>query len=198
MAETGRRADISDQLWEEYNRIRQEKGEMAAKQFLDEEREFTVWHGTRRKETPKELKKYGFCSYTAPKADKWLEDEARKAVKSSKLTFNGESIAKRVNELKRAVREPGRQVFSVTAIEEDVPSWADRNPEFMYDLLTHRLPREEWQAILREKFGRKVKVTLKLKLPVRQVLGVPQDIHTGIRCFSPDQIIDVTLIGEEE
>lgn len=194
MSITGRRVAISEQLWEEYKHIREAKGEMAARQFLDEEREFIVWHGTRRKESPEELKKYGFCTYTTPEADKWLEEEAEKAGKSSKLTFNGESIARRVNELKRLVREPGRQVFSATAIEEDVPGWADRNPEFMYDLLTHRLPKEEWEAILREKFGPRLKVTVKLKLPVRQVLGVPQDIHTEIRCFSPEQIVDVTPI----
>jgi len=164
---------------------------LAAKSFLDEEREFIVYHGTRRKEPIEHLKKYGFCSYNLAQAEEWLEQEMEKAIKSGQLLFNGKRIRERVEELKRMVREPGRMLFSVTAIEEDVPGWADRNPEFIYDLLAGRLPKEKVREFLREKFGPPLKVILKLKLPVRKVMGIPQDIHTDLYCFTPEQIIDI-------
>jgi len=182
---------IYELLWEEYRRIRTEEGELAAKRFLDEERAFIVWHGTRRKESPQYLRAYGFCSYTLEQADLWIDEATRRA---RELTVT--ITQKRVAYVKDMIRDPGRMLFSVTAIEEAVHGWADRNPEFIYDLLWVRLPETKWRRILRDMFGPPMKVTLLLNLPVRQVMGGPQDIHTGLHCFRPEEILDVEILPE--
>jgi len=176
-----------------------------AQEFLDQEVTATVWHGTRRKESIEQLKRDGFCSYTEEQAVNWLAEASEKLAEETKV---GPRTAKYMGRIKtrvlHEVLQPYRGKFSVTGIEEaacgEYPTrldsgWASRNPEFMWDFLHARTitvtrGKEITDEILTEMFDDPMKVKLRIKVKLRQLLG-PQDIHLEQRCFRPEEIVSI-------
>ena len=174
-----------------------------AQQFLDQEVTATVWHGTRRKESIEELKRKGFCTYTDEQAVEWLGEAIRNLEERKKVgPIISKQLARRQANILHETRQPYRHKFSVTGIEEaacgeDRPEnlmsgWADRNPEFIWDMLWSpwRVKPKVVDEILDEKFGEPTKVKLKVKVQLRQLLS-PQDIHLEQRCFMPEEIVSI-------
>lgn len=185
--------------------------EVMRRTFLDEIVTATVWHGTRRREPIADLKRYGFCSYTYQQAVRWLDEAHRRLVGKTKA---GPRTTKHLEKWKQSrltgVKDPHRGQFSVTAIEEDacgesphdvftgkpdsaslLSGWADRNPEFVYDYLMMRATPQQLDQILTEMFGKPLKVKLRVRMRVRQLMN-PQDIHIPQRCFKPSEILEIT------
>lgn len=179
--------------------------------FLDEIVTATVFHGTRRRESIEELKRNGFCSYTYEQAVRWLDEAHRRLTGKIKA---GPRTTKQLEEWKKSkliwTRDPHRGQFSVTAIEEDacgesphdpftgkpdsaslLSGWADRNPEFVYDYLMMKATPRQLDQILTEMFGKPIKVKLRVRMRVRQLMN-PQDIHIPQRCFKPHEIVEIT------
>jgi hypothetical protein len=195
--------ELMDRLLDLYEKIEETHGRDTAQKFLDQEVVATLWHGTRRKEPIEHLRQYGFCTYTDEQAVAWLAEAYRQLREKTRWGPRISTwMAKKQANILYETRESHRHKFSVTGIEsaacgEDEPEnlmsgWADRNPEFIWDMLwaPWRVKREVVDEILTDMFGRPIKVTLRLKVEARQLLG-PQDIHLEQRCFSPQEIISI-------
>jgi len=200
--------ELTEKIWETVDEIQGKREPFAplkkeAQEFLDQEVIANVWHGTRRKESIEELKKSGFCTYTDEQAVQWLGEAIENLAKKTKVgPIISKQLARRQANILYETRQPYRHKFSVTGIEEaacgeDQPEnlmsgWAARNPEFVWDMLwaPWRVKPEVVDGILTEKFGEPIKVKLRVKVKVRQLLG-PQDIHLEQRCFRPEEIISI-------
>jgi len=192
--------ELEEKLWNIYEEIETTRGKQSAQEFLDQEVVANLWHGTRRKESIEELKKHGFCTYTDEQAlAEALQKLDEKTKVGPRITLQ---LQKRRAIILYEIRQPHRCRFSVTGIEkaacgEDEPEnlmsgWANRNPEFIWDMLWSpwRVKPKVVDEILTEMFGEPLKVKLRLKVKVRQLLG-PQDIHLEQRCFKPEEIISI-------
>lgn len=169
----------------------------------------TVWHGTRRREPIEQLKREGFCTYTEEQAARWLQEVHRRLCERTKV---GPRVCKSLDRTRAMIlantSQSYRRYFSVTAIEDSacgegfnpftgkpdsdnlMSGWGHRNPEFVYDYLQWRANPLTTDQVLTEMFGRPLKVTLRLRLPI-ELLYSPQDMHTKIRCFKPEEIISI-------
>jgi hypothetical protein len=198
--------DLAKAIWDMWKTYPED----VRREFLEQTVTATVWHGTRRREPIEDLKKYGFCSYTQEQALRWLNEAHRRLVEKTKA---GPRVTKHLEKWKEMIHskvlEPSRGYFSVTGIEETacgeapcpftgrpgqenlLSGWADRNPEFVYDYLYIRATPQELDKFLTEMFGKPLKVKLRIKLQLEQLLN-PTDIHTKQRCFKPEEIIDIT------
>lgn len=198
MADSGLRGNaLSDAIWA----ITKDMPDEERQRYLNTEVTATLWHGTRRKEPIEQLKREGFCSYTKEQAEQWMA-EAKQRLCEKKKAKAGGLICKSLDRAQKMIGSfidtPYRGKFSVTGIEGDAcgepetldSGWADRNPEFMNDLLMYQAPAQMTTQILEEMFGKPVKATLRLKTTARHLFG-PQDIHTEQRCFTPEEIVDI-------
>lgn len=199
--------ELSEAIWKSYDA--QPESEKEHLKYLRQKVTATVWHGTRRREPIEELKKYGFCSYTEKQAGQWLEEAHRRLMERTQA---GPRVRQRMEKHKNLilshVKEPWRGKFSVTgfwwaacgegedrftgeSMERQLDSgWADRNPEFVWDYLFWRANKKVTDQILTEMFGKPIKVKLKVKVELRQLLN-PQDMHLEQRCFTPEEILSI-------
>ena len=194
---------LANALWGTFQEIYSKSPE-EAQRFLHEKVTSTVWHGTRRKETDEELLKNGFCSYTQDQAMDWVQEASRLICEKKYKGKPGPIVCKRMDRRQAGIlyniRGPGRGQFSVSGIKEAscgdksrslMGGWADRNPEFMYDLCYQNgLTEKETAEILGEMFGKPRRVELKVKIKVQDHFD-PQDIHLEQRCFKPEEIVKI-------
>ena len=203
--------ELAEKIWETVDEIQGKSAllepfaplKKEAQEFLDQEVTATVWHGTRRKEPIEQLRRFGLCTYTDEQAVRWLEEAVTKLHDKTKVGPRiSKELARRQANILYETRQPYRHKFSVTGIEqaacgEDAPEnlmggWAARNPEFIWDMLWSpwRVKPRVVDEILTEMFGEQLKVKLRLKVTVRQLLS-SQDIHLEQKCFRPEEIISI-------
>lgn len=198
MADSGLSGDtLSEAIWS----IVKDMPNDERQRYLNTPVTATVWHGTRRREPIEQLKREGFCSYTPEQAQRWMAEAKQRLCEKKKAKAGGlicKSLERAQQRVTSFINAPYRGQFSVTGVEEAAcgepdkldSGWADRNPEFMNDLLMYQAPVQINNQILEEMFGKPIKATLRLHLTARNLLG-PHDIHTKQRCFAPEEIVDI-------
>jgi len=167
--------------------------------FFETEVTVNLCHGTRRKETLEELKEKGFCTWDLPE----LEGMMNEAIEEmAKHRYIGPRTGKHIEMYKeRGLREGQssyRPFLYATGMGDNACcSWADRNPEIIWDVLWAHLKPEVTREVLNELFGDPIKVKVKTRVDVRSMFG-PQNINTKKKCFKPEEIISIEKCTEEE
>ena len=52
--------------------------------------------------------------------------------------------------------------------------------------------------ILGELFGEPKTIKIRVKVPLRKLIGSPQNLNTGLQCFKPEEILDVKECSHED
>lgn len=167
--------------------------------FFETEVVTHLCHGTRRKETPEELKKKGFCTWNLPELEKMMGEAIEEATKHR---YIGPRTGKHIERFKERGLQEGQSSYRpflyTTAMGDNACcSWADRNPEIVWDILWAHLKPEVTREVLRGLFGDPIKVKVKIPVTVREMFH-PQNINTGMKCFKPEEIISVEPCTEED
>lgn len=167
--------------------------------FFETEVTVNLCHGTRRKEAPEELKENGFCTWDLPELEKMMSEAIDEMTKHR---YIGPRTGKRVEMWKERGLREGQASFRpylyATAMGDNACcSWADRNPEIIWDVLWAHLKPEVTRAALHELFGDPLRVKVRTQVEVRAMFGA-QNINTKKKCFKPEEIISVELCTEED
>jgi hypothetical protein len=160
-----------------------------AQDFLEQEIVTTVWHGTRRRESDKELKQNGFCTYEPPQVDAWLDlalDKVKHATQPGPR--KSAQMEKRAEELKHNAREEWRRQVSVSGLKEVSCGWGFRNPELVHDFLWWFAKGKLFNEVLNEMFGEPRRIEIKTNMTARSFMNV-QDIHLPRLCIKPEEVV---------
>jgi hypothetical protein len=163
-----------------------------------------LYHGTRRRESPEEIKKHGITTFDCTRA---YEEMLRALEHFNKLHVLGEKSSKGtlVRDQLGHVCRFDTKGFYVDAIDPDSPeekewfgdnrvcSYARNNPETISLILWYAgVPREKIREYLREKYGKPYMIKLKQRLLIPEI-----NLPTYTRRIEPSDIEDIIPCPDE-
>jgi hypothetical protein len=167
--------------------------------------EVNLYHGTRRKETPEQIKKNGFCSFAEGEVEQFIDEAARQCKVEIEA---GPRVCKWMDDTASHLKQSfsGRDWEfkntkpSLYGTYDPAAgcSWAFRNPEIVHDAFYYRTPTIIMDKILTELFGTPKTVKVRVKVKLNELLANPQNLNIRQNCFKPEEILEVTECSHDD
>ena len=172
---------------------------------LNQEVEVNLYHGTRRKETPEEIKRNGICTFNVGEVEQFIDEATRqckieieagprvclwmdRAANNLKESFSG-----RDREFKKE-----QPILWASIWGDRSCNWAFRNPELVHDAFYYNTPTKAMDKILTDLFGTPKTIKARVKVKLNDLLANPQNLPTEKHCFKPEEILEVTECSHED
>jgi hypothetical protein len=166
-----------------------------------------LYHGTRRKETPEELKKNGFCSFARGEVEEFIDEavnQCKVGIKAGpRVCYWMDETAKQLKSSYSGrdwefTKEGAQPNLYATYNPKKGCNWAFRNPEIIHDAFYYRTPTVVMDEILTELFGTPKTVKVRIAVKLNDLLGNPHNLNTEKHCFRPEEILEVTECSHED
>lgn len=157
-------------------------------------KQLQLWHGTRRRETPEEVKAKGICTFKSEVEGRLQIIQALRHFGKEKLLTTTGTTGQHLQSLMAEISSRRRRVIWATTLEDRVCGWSARNPEIvLLALSAAQVPSSDIAKYLRGKYGRCYKIKLRHTVPINY-----PNIPLNSMCLKPEDIESVEECGEFE